>query len=80
MAKAWMKFLMKLNIKLRNKLEIVVWKILVNDFDWLDIKQVIWKNNYFRVRIWRIRIIFIKSEDENIIDDICYRWDIYKWL
>lgn len=80
MTKTWMKFLIKLNLKIRYKLEIIIEKILNNDFDWLNIKELSWKKRYFRVRVWRIRIIFIKSEEWNIIDDIWYRWDIYKWL
>ena len=80
MTKTWMKFLIKLNLKIRYKLEIIIEKILNNDFDWLNIKELSWKKGYFRVRVWRIRIIFIKFEEWNIIDDIWYRWDIYKWL
>ena len=80
MAKAWMKFLLKLNLKIRLKLEIIIKKILNNDFDWLNIQSVTWKPWYYKVRVWKIRIIFIKNKKENIIDNIWYRWDIYKWL
>jgi len=56
MTKTWMKFLIKLNLKIRYKLEIIIEKILNNDFDWLNIKELSWKKRYFRVRVWRIRI------------------------
>lgn len=80
MTKTWMKFLLKLDVKIRFKLEIIITKILNNDFDWLNIQSLSWKDWYFRIRVWKIRIIFIKSKEENIIDDIWYRWNIYKWL
>ena len=80
MAKAWMKFLLKVNLKIRLKLEIIIEKIMLNDFEGLHVKSISWKEWYYRVRLWKIRIIFIKSEIENIIDEIWYRWDIYKWL
>lgn len=80
MTKTWIKFLLKLDIKVRFKLKIIITKILNNDFEGLNIQPLSWKSWYFKIRIWKIRIIFIKSDDENIIDNIWYRWDIYKWL
>lgn len=80
MTKSWIKFLLKLDSKTKFKLEIIITKILNNDFDWLNIQSLIWKKWYFKIRVWKIRVIFIKNKDENIIDDIWYRWDIYKWL
>ena len=80
MTKSWKKFLLKTNKSIRKKLEIIIEKILLNDFEWLHIRPLIWKNNYYRVRLWQIRIIFKKDENENIIEEIWYRWDIYKWL
>ena len=80
MTKQWMKFLLKVNIKIRLKLEIIIEKIMLNDFDWLHIQPIIGKKWYFRARVWQIRIIFIQEDSWNIIDDIWYRWDIYKWM
>jgi mRNA-degrading endonuclease RelE of RelBE toxin-antitoxin system len=75
-----MKFLSKLDKKTRFRLEVILKKILENNFDWLKIQPLSWKNWYFKVRVWKIRIIFIRSSEENIIDTIWYRWDVYKWL
>ena len=80
MTLTWMKFLSKLDKNIRLKLEKVIENILNNDFDNLDIQPLIWKKWYFKVRVWKIRVIFTKSKDENIIDKIDYRWDVYKNL
>jgi len=75
-----MKFLLKLDRKNRYKLEIMIEKILENKFEGLSLSPLKWKEWYFRVRVWKIRIVFIQWGEGNIIEDIWYRWDIYKWL
>ncbi len=80
MTKSWMKFLLKTDIKIRNKLEVIIRKIMLNDFEWLHIQPLVWKNWYYRVRLGQIRVIFKEDIEWNIIEDIWYRWDIYKWL
>ena len=80
MTKSWMKFLLKLDSKKRFKMRVIIEKILKNDFEGLDVQVLLWKQNFYKIRVWKIRVIFIKSDDENIIEDIWYRWDIYKWL
>jgi hypothetical protein len=39
-----------------------------------------WYDRYFRIRKWKIRIVFIKEKDWNRIKAVDTRWDIYKWL
>ena len=80
MTKSWMKFLLKLDSKKRLKIRVIIEKILNNDFEGLEVQVLLWKQNFYKIRVWKIRVIFIKSDDENIIEDIWYRWDIYKWL
>ena len=41
MTKVWMKFLLKLDIKVRFKLENIITKILNNDFDGLNIQPLL---------------------------------------
>ena len=80
MTKSWMKFLLKLDSKKRFKMRVIIEKILKNDFEGLEVQVLLLKQNFYKIRVWKIRVIFIKSDDENIIEDIWYRWDIYKWL
>lgn len=78
MTSKWLKILKREN----NKEEIlsIVWQILTWDFKWLDIIKIKWKINYFRCRIWKIRIIFYEQNNKYYVDKIGYRWDVYKWL
>ena len=80
MTKSWMKFLLKLDSKKRFKMRVIIEKILKNDFEGLEVQVLLWKQNFYKIRVWKIRVIFIKSDDENIIEDIWYRWDVYKGL
>ena len=80
MTKSWMKFLLKLDSKKRFKIRVIIEKILNNDFEGLEVQALLWKQNFYKIRVWKIRVIFIKSEEENIIEDIWYRWDVYKGL
>ena len=72
------KFLLKLSILERNIILELIKKILILDLNNLDIKKMIWKDNLFRVRKWKIRIIFKKSENKWVLLDINYRDKIYK--
>ena len=79
MVKTWMKNLAKLDLKLRNRVEFVIWKILIWDLELLDIKKLEWTNDMFRCRVWDIRIVYYKKEDSIIIKNLDFRWRIYKW-
>ncbi len=78
MTSKWLKILKREN----NKEEIlsIVWQILTWNFEWLDVIKIKWKVNYFRCRIWKIRIIFYEQNNKYYVDKIWYRWDVYKWL
>ena len=76
----WMKFILKLNLKQQIVLKEIIDKILVWNFEWLDIRKINWKKNYYRCRTWKIRIIFYEDNNILYIDDIDFRWKIYKWL
>ncbi len=80
MTKSWQKFLLKLDLKSRENLEIILSKLIKRDFIDLDIKPISWKKWFFRCRNWKIRIIYSYKNDKIFIEDIWYRWDIYKWL
>ena len=45
------------------------------NYDILPIQWHIW---WFRLRKWKFRIIFSKSNNEYIIESIDTRWDVYK--
>ena len=72
------KFLLKLSEKEREFILFMIKKISVLSLEWLDIKKLQWETNLFRVRKWKIRIIFKKENFKWIIIDINYRSKIYK--
>ncbi len=76
MTQKWIKVLQREN----NKEEIlkIIQRIIIWDIEWLDIIKMKWKNNYFRCRIWKIRIIFFQKDWLFFVDKIGYRWDVYK--
>ena len=78
MTKKRLKILQKENN--REEILVSIKKILEGDFEWLDIIRMNWTDNYFRCRIWKIRIIFYKSNWKFFVDKVWYRWDIYKWF
>jgi len=77
MTKKWLKILQKEN----NRLEILenIKQILEWDFNNLDIIKMKWYDNYFRCRIWKIRIVFFEKDWKYFVDKIGYRGDVYKW-
>jgi len=72
------KFLLKLSEKERGYILEIMNKILSMDLDWLDIKKLQWEKDLFRVRKWKIRIIFKVIWSNWKIIDINYRDKIYK--
>lgn len=75
-----MKFILKLDIKQQIILKKLIDKILAWKIDGLDIKKISWKENYYRCRNWKVRIIFYKENDKHYIYDVDFRWRVYKWL
>ncbi len=78
MTKKWLKILKKENN--REEILIIIRQLLTWNFYDLDVIKLRWTNNYYRCRIWKIRIIFFEESWRYFVDKIWYRWDIYKWL
>ncbi len=78
MVLSWIKFLNKQNKDISLNLKEVILKIKSNNIVWLDIKPLEWKNNHFRCRVWKIRVLYHYNDKEIIIDKIWFRWDVYK--
>ena len=74
----WMKFILKLELNKQILLKEIIDKILTWDLSDLDIKKLTWKNNYYRCRKWKIRIIFYEENKNYYIHDIDFRWWVYK--
>lgn len=78
--KNYLKFLQRLPKPLRLKLIGIIERIALNDLKDLDIKLLTEKSHFYRCRVGKIRIIFIKDEQECIIYDVGFRGDVYKNL
>jgi hypothetical protein len=53
-------------------------KIKILELSSFDVKKIVWENDLFRIRKWKIRIVFKKLENSWLIIDINYRDKIYK--
>jgi mRNA-degrading endonuclease RelE of RelBE toxin-antitoxin system len=80
MVKSWQKKLDCLDCKLAKVLSIIVEDIIKLNLSMYYVEKLEWYSNLFRIRKWKIRIIFSKTIDKWIIEKIDFRWDIYKWL
>ncbi len=69
------KFLKKISGKKRLEIEELVLMILTNNIEGLDCKKLKGYGGFYRVRKGRIRIIFQKTEKDNMILSIEYRKD-----
>lgn len=78
MTKSWEKFIEK-NIYKDDILSIVE-DILYNNISSYHVVKLKWYENYYRIRKWKIRVVFIKNSCENEIVAIDTRWWIYKGL
>ena len=67
------KFLSRLDKKTRLIVEQVVLLILENDLSMLDLKKLSGSKDLFRVRVWKIRIIFRHTKAGNKLLKISYR-------
>lgn len=72
------KFLLKLSEKERLLILSIMEKILILDLDWLDTKKLKWEEDLYRIRKWKIRIVFRKTKKSWLIINIDYRDKIYK--
>jgi len=80
MTKSWEKYINKNTHK--NELKSIIEDILNNNLSSYLVVKIKWYNNYYRIRKWKIRVVFIKNENEyeNEIVAVDTRWWIYKWL
>lgn len=72
------KFLQKLRTEERNKLELLIIKVVTNKLDNLKYKKLKGFSNLYRVRLGKIRVVFEMGEKGNKIINIDYRKDVYK--
>lgn len=80
MVKKWQKKLDKLNADLSKKLYLIVNDIINLNLDSYKIDKLEWFENLYKTRKWKIRIVFSKIDNKWIIENIDFRWDVYKWL
>ena len=78
MTKTWEKYINKNPLK--NKLKIIIKDILNNNLSEYKIKPLTGYKDYYRIRKWNIRIIYIEKSDWNEIYAVDTRWDIYDKL
>ena len=78
MVEKWKKQLLKFDKKWEIKQ--IVKDILTGNLTDYKIKKLDWKENLFRIRKWKIRIIFKKVWNDYFIVKIQTRWDVYKWI
>ena len=67
------KFLAKVDPKTRLLLEQIIFRILKNDTDTLDVKKLSGKKDMYRIRIGNVRILFEKYKGKNFLHDLSYR-------
>lgn len=78
MVKAWEKYIEK--SRYRKVLDVIIEDILNDNLSGYDIKEMKWYENYYRLRKWRIRIVFTKIDGNNMIKAVNERGNIYKWI
>jgi mRNA-degrading endonuclease RelE of RelBE toxin-antitoxin system len=69
------KLLKELLPKYRERLLKTIFLIINGQTDFLDVKKISGRNNFYRVRCGLYRIIYQKNNDKNIILDIRKRDD-----
>lgn len=72
------KFLQKLILREQNILLEIIQKILAWNLQWLDVKALTGKQNMYRVRKWKFRIVFERVWEKYVMRDVNYRGGIYK--
>ncbi len=78
MVKEWQKQLEKFS-----QIEIlkeIIQNILIDKLESYSVKKLTWYKDLYRIRKWKIRIVFKKNDDEIKIINIDTRWWVYKWL
>jgi len=78
MVKTWEKYINKSPFK--NSINEIIKDISINYLDNYFVKKLEWYENLYRIRKWKIRIVFEKRNDWNYIVAVDTRWQIYRWL
>lgn len=78
MTKDWEKYINKNLFK--EEIKTIIKSIEKNELQNYEVIKLNWYKNYFRIRKWKIRIVFIKKDTWNEIVAVDTRWNIYKWL
>ena len=58
----------------------IIKDILSDNISDYDVKKLSWYRDLYRLRKWKIRIIFRKNIYKIELISIDTRWDVYKWL
>lgn len=74
-----LKFLMKVDGKQRDELLVLIDRVVCGD-DGLKAKKLSGFEDLYRVRFGKIRIVYRKTSDENVIIGIGFRGGVYKDL
>jgi len=78
MVKKWQKQLEKYPYK--SEISAIIRDIILWDTEKYDIVKLSWFHNHYRIRKWKVRIVFKKLSDENEIIAVDTRWQIYKGM
>jgi mRNA-degrading endonuclease RelE of RelBE toxin-antitoxin system len=78
MVKPWIKYIDKLSNKDKIIFRDIIQKIVLKNFNWLDIKKMSWNKEKYRCKVWNKRIIFEINNWIIEIIKIWPRWDVYK--
>lgn len=58
----------------------IIKDLVLNNLSEYDVIKLSWYRDLYRIRKWKIRIIFRKNSTEVEIVKIDCRWDVYKWI
>ena len=78
MVKSWEKYINKSLFK--NELNLIIKNIALNNLEWYYIRKLGWYDDLYRIRKWKIRIIFQKKNNCNYIVAVDTRGQIYRRL
>lgn len=73
-----LKFLKKLTSNEREKIGFLMENILFGKMTGLKVKKLVGLKDLYRVREGKIRIVFRKEQNGNVIVNVDYRKDIYR--
>ena len=78
MTKSWEKYIEK--SQMWEQLKEVIGDIQNNNLDWYLVIPLTGYKNHYRIRKWKVRIVFKKLSSGNEIVAVDTRWQIYKGI